>query len=236
MPLFWFDGETTGLDPVDDCILEVGWGYTGNDYRPIAQGSEREVSDGVYQLLIRPTQEIIDKIKANEYVHNMHGESGLLEDLEKALRGEIPSVPLSGAESLIVAEMKTAQRRDPEWSDRIKWIITGRSVRFDREFIQAHMPLLFSQLGHRIHDVSNFTHFFEHRVGLPQQGHRPLVPHRADQDIAADMTEMRAYGDLIVEAFDALREKRLSRGLSIEDLPPLTEHLVNTLTEEAVPA
>ena len=211
MPIDWKDIETTGLNPNEDEILEIAWAVTADDHRPIARGTSNEVSDRVSKLLIRPTQTTIDKITANPYVLEMHTKSGLLEDLKKALIGEVPSVPLSAAEDLIIADLDYAAKRSDEWDDRYRWSIGGRSAHFDRSFIEVHMPNLFPRLGHRVVDVSNFTTYYKNRLGVDQTS-RPLVPHRADQDIASDIREIRALGDLTERAFAALaREEERER-------------------------
>lgn len=126
------DLETTGLDPVDDVILEFAMQLVTPDLEPIADFGSR---------VLDATDEQLDGM--SEFVWNMHTETGLLSEIQ--------------ASSLTIEEV---DREAVAWlgqhglAESRSGIILGASCRLDLDFIDRHMPLLAGLLHYKMIDIS----------------------------------------------------------------------------------
>lgn len=149
------DLETTGLEPVTNKILEIGW------LKVIMERSSLSVvSTGSSVIYYDLSQ--IEPIM-NESVKKMHTSSGLLDDIKSS------NLSLSSAEDILVGH--TACKG---------WILTGNSIAFDRSFIKIHMPQLEKNLHYRMIDTSNYA-LLKKELGIPVNGMK-LSAHRAMND------------------------------------------------------
>lgn len=170
------DLETTGLDPVNDKILEVGWQVLDEHLWAITE---------VHSQIVWPTAYIWSAFNnADPYVKAMHTKSGLLTDLTEALADETPNLP--GIENQVLASIASAAEKVSSKlydDESIPVHLLGFSVHFDRSFIDVHMRRLAKRLHHRILDASSLKLLAE-ASGLTVPEPTNSHPHRAGFDVA----------------------------------------------------
>ena len=128
--LIWVDCEMTGLDVVNDALVEIAVLVTDSQLNILGEGVD---------LVIKTSQEKIDGM--NDFVTKMHTDSGLIT--------EIPNgVSLEEAEKQI---MEYVEKYAPGAS---KSPLAGNSVYVDRGFIARDLPTFNSYLHYRTIDVS----------------------------------------------------------------------------------
>ena len=116
--LIWNDCEMTGLDLVNDALVEIAVLVTDSDLNIIGEGID---------LVIATTPEKLAAM--NDFVTEMHTASGLIT--------EIPhGIAVSDAESKILKYLQSAG------CESGKSPLAGNSVYVDRNFIARDMPLL----------------------------------------------------------------------------------------------
>lgn len=135
--LVWVDIETTGLDPDQDYLLEVGVILTTPDL---------EVIDGRSVLVCDDPAGITKQLNANPAVHEMHSRSGLL----KVYPGVLPA---SAAEAELGRFLRAVTATTDEMVMELG-PMCGSSVHFDRAFLKRHMPRLEAAFHYRNLDIS----------------------------------------------------------------------------------
>ena len=172
----WIDLETTGLDPDNDRVIEVGWFL-----------SERnEMVTQPQSVLITPDKIAWELMQQDLFVQTMHTQNDLLKDMEA-----FGTILVEDVEDQILEDLS----RHP---DEII-ILSGASVHFDRGFIRNWMPRLDRKLIHRHLDVSTLRMFFNDS-GFRSYGEkeRPTV-HRALQDVEDAYNLYTRYLELVQE-------------------------------------
>lgn len=136
--MVWGDVESTGLDPVTDIMLEVGFRITdsfGNELHRISS------------LVWTPDWR--SRLMRNEYVFDMHQKSGLVHELED----------LSSDPQRTLRSREMVSRRMAEWiaekTRGHKLPLAGNSVFLDKFFFHFHMPEVRDALHYRVIDVSS---------------------------------------------------------------------------------
>lgn len=137
----WVDLETTGLDPHEHDILEIGIVITDKD---LAQKCG-------FQSLILPTR-INWRSNMDEYVFKMHTENGLLEELARVEDSD---------QADFWSPKNVGDQIDAFWcqhvGEEIKLPMAGNSIgSFDRPWAKARVPDLHRHLTHRNIDASSF--------------------------------------------------------------------------------
>lgn len=175
--LVWIDCEMTGLDPEIDCLVEVA---------VVITNSELEVLDAGLDIVIKPRAESWSQM--NDFVREMHTQSGLIEDVANG-------VELAEAEQLILEYIKKFVPNEKEAP------LAGNSIGTDRMFLNRYMPSLDKYLHYRNIDVSSIkelTRRWYPRVyfQLPKKdgGHRALA------DILESIQELRYYRETVMVA------------------------------------
>ncbi|NDE57343.1 MAG: oligoribonuclease, partial [Gammaproteobacteria bacterium] len=116
--LIWIDLEMTGLNPLEDHIIEIATLVTDKDLMIIAEGPE---------LVIHQPQAVLDGM--DEWNRTHHGQSGLIARvLESSLQVE-------------EAEAKTLAFLH-QWVPQGVSPICGNSICQDRRFLAREMPRL----------------------------------------------------------------------------------------------
>ncbi len=175
--LVWIDCEMTGLNPEIDCLVEVA---------VVITNSELEILDAGLNVVIKPRAESWSQM--NDFVRQMHTQSGLVEDVENGIE-------LAEAEKLILDYIKKFVPNEKEAP------LAGNSIGTDRMFLNRYMPNLDKYLHYRNIDVSSIkelTRRWFPRVyfQLPKKdgGHRALA------DILESIQELRYYRETVMVA------------------------------------
>ena len=168
--LIWIDCEMTGLSLEKDVLVEIAVLVTDSELNLIGEGID---------LVIAATPEQLAGM--NEYVTQMHTESGLIT--------EIPNgISLEAAENAIVTYLEstgTVPGKSP---------LAGNSVSVDRNFITRDMPRLTEYLHYRTVDVSSIKELA--RRWYPKiyfAAPAKTGNHRALGDIQDSIEELRYY-------------------------------------------
>jgi oligoribonuclease len=172
--LVWIDCEMTGLDLIQDALVEVAVLVT--------DGELEVLGDGV-QVVIKPPDEALASMP--DIVREMHTKSGLLEELAEGMT-------LAAAEERV---MSYVREQVPEGG---KAPLCGNTVSTDRGFLARDMPTLESYLHYRIVDVSSIKELA--RRWYPRayfnsptkSGH-----HRALGDIRESIAELKYYREAV---------------------------------------
>lgn len=179
---FWCDLETTGLDQVNDPIIEIGVVVT-------------EIAPPCIELAsftanIRPSHNDDWKLRMDDHVLEMHTINGLLDDIDS------DSMGLREAEIEIINLLSTFGRPH-------NFMLAGSGVsHFDRRFIGSQMTGLDKWLQYPSLDVGTV------RRGFTFCGRKDLTsfgetfkggdkPHRALADIRDHLNEWRNYAAII---------------------------------------
>lgn len=173
--LVWIDCEMTGLDVVNDALVEIACVVTGPDLDPVHEG---------FTTVIKPPAQAAAAM--DQVVVNMHTESGLINEFENGTTIE------DAQERLMqyLKEQGVEENRSP---------LCGSSVYVDRGFLARDMPELDSFLHYRLIDVSSLKELARRwypRVyySSPQK----TGNHRALGDTLDSIAELRYYRDAMM--------------------------------------
>ncbi|MFD6093397.1 exonuclease domain-containing protein [Oerskovia sp. NPDC060338] len=174
----WIDLETTGLDPREDEIVEIG-----------VVGTDRELNElFAASWLLAPTDRGFERMMSNEVVAQMHERSGLLADL-RALDAGAPQLDDVLAEILAMADLHGAVHG--------KTILSGSGVaEFDRPMLTARAPQFVSALHHRSHDIGILRRIWEQATGEFLVTTSFDKPHRSLDDARDHLAEARVFRSL----------------------------------------
>ena len=200
--LVWIDCEMTGLDLVDDALIEVAALVTDFDLNVLGDGVD---------IIIKPPAEALDQMI--DFVRSMHETSGLLEELDGG-------VTLQEAEEQVMGYLREhcpPDSRPP---------LAGNSVATDRGFLARDMHDLDAFLHYRIVDVSSIKELS--RRWFPKAYFAAPTKrgnHRALADIQESIEELRYYRDTVFTALpgpDTATAKEIAarHGGSITGLGP----------------
>ncbi|AIY16780.1 oligoribonuclease [Pimelobacter simplex] len=172
--LVWIDCEMTGLDLVNDALIEVAALVTDFDLNVLGDGVD---------VIIKPPAEALDQMIP--FVRSMHETSGLLAELENG-------VTLQEAEEQVMAYLREhcgPDSRPP---------LAGNSVATDRGFVARDMADLDAFLHYRIVDVSSIKELSKR--WFPRAYFNAPTKrgnHRALADIQESIEELRYYRDTV---------------------------------------
>ena len=124
--LVWLDLEMTGLDPKRHRIIEIATIITDSELKVIAEGPD---------LVIHAHDKILERM--NDYVHEMHHRSGLLDEVRKSTI------------NIEEAEAKTLEFLDEHLEAKYRPPLCGNSIGTDRRFLDAQMNSLERRLHYR---------------------------------------------------------------------------------------
>src|SRR5579875_1256190 len=168
----------TGLDPVNDVLVEIAVVVTDAELQPLDPGIDIVITTSEDKLAAMP-----------DVVRDMHTASGLL----TAIRATTTTVAEAEAQTLAYVKRFVPERR--------KAPLCGNSIATDRSFIARHMPELDDHLHYRMIDVSSVKELARRwyprvyfNAPAKHGGHRALA------DILESIAELRYYRDTVFVA------------------------------------
>ena len=166
--LIWVDLEMTGLDPVNDVILEIAAEITDFNFKTLAN----------YESIVQQPKEIvIDRMQKNSWWVNYP------ENRDEFVRKMDSAKPSKQVEAELNALIEEHFGNEPA-------ILAGNSIHNDRNFIKQWWPQLDLKLHYRMLDVSSWKVYMQGRYGV--QFEKKEV-HRAFDDIQASIAELQNY-------------------------------------------
>lgn len=181
--MVWVDLETTGLDPNEDAILEIGLIVTGVDLVERARWSK----------VIRPANWQSLKGQMDVFVVEMHAASGLwreVDEIERPLVHMTNPIEDAGWEAQRWLRETTGAQGDAHLGP-----MCGSSVHFDRAFLKAQMPMLERAFSHRNIDVSTVMELDRRWSAQGEIVSQSRGKHRALDDLEDSIALARWYRD-----------------------------------------
>jgi oligoribonuclease len=166
--LFWVDLEMTGLDPVEDRILEVAAIATDWNFKEIA----------TFEAVVRVDDELVKTRMVGDFWEKF---SSVRDALQAQNTG---GVIAAGVERDLLAFI------DKYFGSTGRIILAGNSIHQDRKFIDHEWPALAARLHYRMLDVSAWKLVFEgkfHKKFAKPENHRAL------DDIRGSIEELQYY-------------------------------------------
>ena len=173
--IVWIDCEMTGLDFVNDLLVEVACIVTDSDLNELDEG---------FEAVIKVPQEKLETM--DPVVTNMHTASGLIYDIQHGV-------------TLEEAEQQLFDYITSHVPDSFKAPLAGSSVYVDRIFLRRDMPRVDSYLHYRIIDVSSIKELARRWYSRTYFA-SPLKTgnHRALGDTRDSINELKYYRQAIL--------------------------------------
>lgn len=171
--LVWLDMEMTGLDPVNNVVLEVAVVVTDSELNVLAESPS--------YAIIQPDEELA---KMDKWNVGTHTRSGLLERLK------IDGVELAFAEAEILKLLK-------KYLNKGQSPLCGNTIHQDRKFIVRYMPKLEEFLHYRNLDVSTIKELCRRWYPEVITGFSKHNKHEALADIHESIAELKYYREKI---------------------------------------
>jgi len=168
--LLWVDLEMTGLDPLEDVILEIAAEITDFDFKTIAS----------YEAIVRqPKDVVVERMQKNTWW------------------ADFPENRDQFVAKMDSPESKSSQQVEQDLVSLIEQhfgsepaVLAGNSIHNDRNFIKQWWPQADLKLHYRMLDVSSWKVLMQAKNGL--QFEKKEV-HRAFDDIQASIAELQYY-------------------------------------------
>ncbi len=167
--LIWIDLEMTGLDTVNDTIIEIATLLTDNDLNEVAEGPV---------LAIHVSEETLAGM--DEWNTKQHTKSGLVQRVRES------RVTLEEAERATLEFLKgyLPERASP---------MCGNSICQDRRFLARQMPRLEAFFHYRNLDVSTLKELARRWAPEVAKRFKKDTQHRALDDIRESIAELKHY-------------------------------------------
>jgi oligoribonuclease len=168
--LLWIDLEMTGLDPLQDVILEVAAEVTDFEFKTLE----------TYETRIRqPEDVVVKRMQANAWWQDFP------ENRDSFVNKLADGKTLKKAEEELIKLVEKHFGTEPA-------VLAGNSIYNDRMFIKQWWPSLDLKLHYRMLDVSSFKILMQGKYGVPFE---KKDVHRAFDDIQASIAELDYYLD-----------------------------------------
>ncbi|MBP6869380.1 oligoribonuclease [Candidatus Babeliales bacterium] len=179
--LIWIDLEMTGLNPIEDKILEIATLVTDDNLNIIAEGPN---------FVIHQSDEVLENM--NEWCKVQHAKSGLIE----AVKNSTISQDQAELETLQFLQQHCDENSTP---------LCGNSVWQDKIFINQHMPKLGKFFHYRIVDVSSIK-LVINRWTKKYKMFKKSDCHRAMDDIKESIGELKFYKETFFKLSEEKKE------------------------------
>jgi oligoribonuclease len=167
--LIWIDLEMTGLDTINDQIIEIATIVTDSSLSIIAEGPV---------IAIRQSDELLDGM--DDWNQQHHGSSGLLDRVRSSKYDEAAAE----AETIEFLKQYVPLGASP---------MCGNSICQDRRFMARTMPKLEDYFHYRNLDVSTLKELAYRWAPSIAEGFKKDSQHLALEDIRDSINEMRFY-------------------------------------------
>ena len=171
--ILWLDLEMTGLDPIEDRIMEVGAIITDWDFKEIA----------TYEAAIKVGPRLVEK-------RMFKGPSKDFWEKFPAVRDALIKQNNEDGRSGRTIENELLALIDKHFDKDTLVLLGGNSIHMDRRFIINEWHRLDARLNYRMLDVSAFKVVFEGKYG--KKFAKPEA-HRALEDIRGSIMELKYY-------------------------------------------
>ncbi|MGA7205699.1 MAG: oligoribonuclease [Specibacter sp.] len=172
--IVWIDCEMTGLDAVNDALIEVAVLVTDSELNILGDGVD---------VVIKPTDEALAQM--NDFVRNMHTSSKLIDELAGG-------TTLEDAQEQVLAYIK---KHVPQPN---KAPLAGNSIGTDKVFLARDMPELVEHLHYRVIDVSTIKELSRRWFARAYfQSPAKTGGHRALGDIMDSINELKYYREAV---------------------------------------
>jgi oligoribonuclease len=166
--LLWVDLEMTGLDPLNDVIIEVAAEITDFNFKTLAS----------YEAIVQqPKDVVIDRMQKNIWWADYP------ENRDEFVRKMDTAKPPEQVQQELVELVAEQFGTEPA-------VLAGNSIHNDRNFIKQWWPQLDLKLHYRMLDVSAWKVFMQAKYGL---NFEKKEIHRAFDDIQASIAELQHY-------------------------------------------
>ncbi len=167
--LIWIDLEMTGLDPINDRIIEVATIVTDGELNVVAEGPV---------LAVHQSDEVLAGM--DEWNTNTHNKTGLVERVRTSTLDE------AEVERQTIAFLS-------EHVGKNKSPMCGNSICQDRRFLARYMPELEAYFHYRNLDVSSLKELAKRWKPQILPGFSKKNTHRALDDIRESVDELKYY-------------------------------------------
>lgn len=171
--LLWVDLEMTGLDPVEDRILEVAAIVTDWNFKEIA----------VYEAAVLVGPRLVEK-------RMLKGPAAGFWSTIPAVRDALIEQNKTNGRSARTIENELLAFLDEHFDGNTPVILSGNSIHQDRKFIDNEWKRLSDRLHYRMLDVSAWKLVFE---GKFSKKFAKKEAHRALDDIRGSIEELQYY-------------------------------------------
>lgn len=172
--LIWIDLEMTGLDPLEDRIIEIATIVTDKNLNTLEEGPT---------LVIHQSDEKLDAM--DEWCTNQHGKSGLTDRVRNS------SISEATAEAITIAFLD-------KYVPAGKSPMCGNSICQDRRFLARWMPQLEEFFHYRNLDVSTLKELVNRWAPEVGEGFVKESSHLAMDDIKDSVAELKYYRKTIL--------------------------------------
>jgi len=171
--VLWVDLEMTGLDPVEDRILEVAAIVTDWNFKEIA----------TYEAAVKVGPRLVEK-------RMKKGPAKEFWESIPETRDALIKQSIEEGRSARTVENELLSLLDKYFETGVPVILAGNSIHMDRRFIEHEWPRLNARLHYRMLDVSAWKVVFE---GKLKKKFAKREAHRALDDIRGSIEELRYY-------------------------------------------
>lgn len=171
--ILWIDLEMTGLDPVNDRILEIGAIVTDWEFNEIA----------TYEAAVSVGPRLVEK-------RMKKGPAANFWESVPEVRDALIKQNVESGRSARTIENELLEFVDKHFDKDLPVLLGGNSIHMDRKFIEHEWHRLNARLNYRMLDVSAWKVVFENK--FKKKFAKPEA-HRALEDIRGSIAELKYY-------------------------------------------